>query len=55
MDENKETMPGVNVKVVGRDGGTTTDLDGKYAITVDSDSVKLILFIHRLQEFPQQQ
>jgi len=42
VDENKETMPGVNVKVVGKDGGTTTDFDGKYAITVDSDSVKLI-------------
>jgi TonB-linked SusC/RagA family outer membrane protein len=42
IDENKETMPGVNVKVVGKDGGTTTDFDGKYAITVDSDSVKLI-------------
>ena len=42
IDENKESMPGVNVKVVGKDGGTTTDFDGKYAITVDSDSVKLI-------------
>ena len=42
VDENKETMPGVNVKVVGKDGGTTTDFDGKYAINVDSDSVKLI-------------
>ena len=30
-------MPGVNVKVVGEDGGTTTDFDGKYAIKVESD------------------
>ena len=41
-DENKETMPGVNVKVIGEDGGTTTDFDGKYAIKVESDNVKLI-------------
>ena len=42
VDENKETMPGVNVKVFSKDGGTTTDFDGKYVISVDSDSVKLI-------------
>ena len=42
VDENKETMPGVNVKVFGKDGGTTTDFNGKYVIGVDSDSVKLI-------------
>ncbi len=25
VDENKETMPGVNIKVEGIDGGATTD------------------------------
>ena len=42
VDENKETMPGVNIKVEGKEGGATTDLDGRYFITVDNQLNTLI-------------
>ena len=42
IDETKEGMPGVTVKVEGKDKGTTTDLEGKYAINIDNNSNKLI-------------
>lgn len=42
IDETNEGMPGVTVKVEGNDKGTTTDLDGKYAISIDNKSNKLI-------------
>ena len=42
IDETNEVMPGVTVKVEGKDKGTTTDLDGKYAINIDNKSNKLI-------------
>ena len=42
IDETKEGMPGVTVKVDGSDKGTTTDLDGKYALSVDDKSDKLV-------------
>jgi TonB-linked SusC/RagA family outer membrane protein len=42
VDENKETMPGVNIKVEGKEGGATTDLDGRYSITVDNQLNTLI-------------
>ena len=42
IDETNEGMPGVTVKVEGKDKGTTTDLDGKYAIDIDNKSNKLI-------------
>ena len=42
IDETNEVMPGVTVKVEGKDKGTTTDLDGKYAIDIDNKSNKLI-------------
>ena len=42
IDENKEVMPGVTVKIDGKSSGTTTNLDGKYSITIQNDSVRLI-------------
>ena len=42
IDETNEGMPGVTVKVDGNDKGTTTDLDGKYALSVDDKSDKLV-------------
>ena len=42
IDENKEGMPGVTVKIDGMSSGTTTNLDGKYSINIDNDSVRLI-------------
>ena len=46
VDENKETMPGVNIKVEGRDGGATTDLDGRYSISVQNKlSILVFSFI----------
>ena len=42
VDENKETIPGVNIKVEGKEGGATTDLDGRYSITVDNQLNTLI-------------
>ena len=40
-DENKESMPGVNIKVVGQDGGSVSDINGKYSILVNSDTAEL--------------
>ena len=42
IDENKEGMPGVTVKIDGMSSGTTTNLDGKYSINIENDSVRLI-------------
>ena len=42
IDENKEGMPGVTVKIDGKSSGTTTNLDGKYSINIQNDSVRLI-------------
>jgi len=42
IDENKEGMPGVTVKIDGKSSGTTTNLDGKYSINIENDSVRLI-------------
>ena len=35
-------MPGVTVKIDGKSSGTTTNLDGKYSINIQNDSVRLI-------------
>ena len=40
-DENKEPMPGVNIKVVGQEGGSVSDIEGKYSVVVDSESAEL--------------
>tara|TARA_B110000879_G_scaffold32143_1_gene44107 strand:- start:1303 stop:4416 length:3114 start_codon:yes stop_codon:yes gene_type:complete len=42
VDENKETMPGVNIKVEGIDGGATTDFDGRYSINVQNQQNILV-------------
>ena len=42
VDENKETMPGVNIKVEGIDGGATTDFDGRYSISVQNQQNILV-------------
>ena len=41
LDENKETLPGVTVKIVGEDGGVTSDLNGEYSITVNGKTASL--------------
>lgn len=42
MDENSQTLPGVNVLVKGTSEGTTSDADGKYTLTVNDGSAILI-------------
>ncbi|GAB3225219.1 SusC/RagA family TonB-linked outer membrane protein [Algoriphagus aestuariicola] len=44
-DETGTAMPGVTVVLKGTTTGTTTDLDGKYAISVPSDGVLVFSFI----------
>lgn len=41
-DANGATLPGVSIKVKGTALGTTTDLDGKYSITVPDNSGILV-------------
>ena len=41
FDENKESLPGVSVKIPGKNGGVTSDLDGKYSIDVNGESASL--------------
>src|SRR5699024_9517304 len=40
-----ETLPGVNVMVVGQTSGTTTNFEGTYEIEVDSDATLRFSFI----------
>ncbi len=42
VDENGESLPGVNVTVFGTLIGTITDFDGKYSITVPNNEAILI-------------
>ncbi len=42
-DENGEPFPGVNVVVKGTTNGTTTDVNGKYSLTVDNDNAILVI------------
>ena len=52
VDENRETMPGVNIKVEGIDGGATTDLDGRYSISVQNKlSILVFSFIGYKNQF----
>ena len=53
-DETKETVIGANVVVKGTSTGVTTDLDGKYTITVpDNNAVLVFSFIgYTTQEIP---
>lgn len=43
--DSGETMPGVSILVKGSTLGTTTDIDGNYAITVSEGSVLIFSFI----------
>ncbi len=46
LDENGETMPGVNVTVKGNSGiGTVTDLDGVFGLDVPQGSTLVVSFI----------
>ncbi|GJM63291.1 TonB-dependent receptor [Persicobacter diffluens] len=42
FDENKAGLPGVGVMIEGSSQGTATDLNGKFELTVPSESSKLI-------------
>lgn len=42
MDENDQTLPGVNVVVKGTQNGTTTDQDGKFSIRVADERAVLV-------------
>ena len=47
-----ETLIGVNVKVQGEDGGTITDIDGKFQISVTSKTELIFSYIgYKSQEF----
>jgi TonB-dependent starch-binding outer membrane protein SusC len=46
LDEDRKAMPGVNIVVKGTTIGTTTDVDGKYKLTVpDGSSIIVFSFI----------
>ena len=46
-----ETLIGVNVKVQGEDGGTITDIDGKFQISVTSKTELVFSYIgYKVQE-----
>ena len=44
-DANNQRLPGVNVVIQGTTTGTTSDLDGHYSLSVNSDDVLLFSFI----------
>lgn len=44
-DTKGETLPGVSVKVKGSSIGTSTDLDGKYSLSVPANSILVIAYI----------
>ena len=44
FDENKNTLPGVNIIVKGTTNGTVTDLNGKYSIMVKKGDVLIFQF-----------
>ena len=43
--ETGETLPGVNVLVIGTTSGTTTDIDGQYALSVPSNASLSFSFV----------
>lgn len=45
MDETGETLPGATVTIKGTTTGTTTDMDGKFALKVKRDAVLVFSFI----------
>jgi TonB-linked SusC/RagA family outer membrane protein len=44
-DESDQPLPGVNIMIVGTTSGTTTDLDGNYKLSVNSDAALRYSFI----------
>lgn len=44
-EETGETLPGVNIIIQGTTKGTTTDLDGMFAITVDEGAVLVFSYV----------
>ncbi len=52
-DENNQGIPGVAIQVKGTNAGTITDVEGKYAIQVNSSDVLVFSFIgYGTQEIP---
>ena len=45
LDDQNETMPGVNVVVKGSNTGVVTDIDGNYSILVSSNDILVFSFI----------
>ncbi|WP_422362120.1 SusC/RagA family TonB-linked outer membrane protein [Reichenbachiella sp.] len=43
--ESGEPIPGVNVVAKGTSNGTVTDIDGKYSVNVDSNTVLVISYV----------
>jgi iron complex outermembrane receptor protein len=51
VDENGEPLPGVSILIKGSTKGTTTDLDGKYALAIaTADPVLVFSYIGYLQK-----
>ncbi|MCL3782072.1 SusC/RagA family TonB-linked outer membrane protein [Prolixibacteraceae bacterium JC049] len=44
-DERGEGIPGVSIVVKGTTAGITTDIDGKYTLTVPSDAILIFSFV----------
>ncbi|WP_214073391.1 TonB-dependent receptor [Mucilaginibacter sp. dw_454] len=45
VDETNQPLPGVSVRVKGTDAGVTTDVNGKYTISVEQESTLVFSFI----------
>lgn len=53
VDDQNLPLPGVNVKVKGTTGGTSTDANGKYAISTDDNATLVFSFVgYILKEEP---
>lgn len=44
-DESNNSMPGVNIMVMGSSAGTTTDIDGNFKLSVDPEATLRFSFI----------
>lgn len=45
IDENGDTLPGVNVVIKGTTSGTVTDINGNYSLSVSEGAVLVISFV----------
>lgn len=50
VDENGETLPGVNIAIKGKSLGTITDIDGKFTLQVNAGETLVISFIGRVSQ-----